>query len=434
MSRAAWSTIFLVAFAAAFKSVDSCPKMCECSQRADDELDVRCERGGLDDTDFYRLLEATPKSATSLRIAAPAHRPNAFRWSDNLNAFSRLRHLALINAAMPALSLSIHLPSLVTLELRGNAIESLQLQSFRKLPKLETLDLSHNRLVALPSGAFIYLRALRALSLAHNNFTELPTSLLRGPTALASLELDGARVSTTALNALFADVQTLRRLELNFCALSLPRVGQLRLDRVAELRRLGLAGNGERKARLRRQQSSIFSGLTAVPSAAFRALPHLETLDLAHNEIRTLEPCAFCACNISRVLLAHNLLGVSGGAIAREAFAEAKIRDLNLAYNLFDDFDASALGYATTSVQTLDLSGNTLRTIQPRHTAALSELRALHLADNQLVILPERWPAEFAHLQLLNLSRNSLSQLPGDELDATLVELQTLDVSHNELR
>ena len=78
--------------------------------------------------------------------------------SDNLNRLSRLRHLALIDCSMPALSQSIRLPLLSQLYLMGNDLEQIQLGSFVGMPMLEMLDLSGNRISALSTGAFIYLK------------------------------------------------------------------------------------------------------------------------------------------------------------------------------------------------------------------------------------------------------------------------------------
>lgn len=127
---------------------------------------------------------------------------------------------------------------------------------------------------------------------------------------------------------MFSDVEHLERLELNYCALSDDTVSTLRLERLPQLHRLGLAGNN----------------LSHVPSRTLRTMPLLETVDLSHNLIRRLEPCAFCGCNISHVLLAHNFLGVDREAIHQEAFADTKMIELDLSFNYLDLFDAGMLG------------------------------------------------------------------------------------------
>jgi Leucine-rich repeat (LRR) protein len=269
-------------------------------------------------------------------------------------------------------------------------------------------------LTVLPSGAFIYLKRLRNLSISHNNFTELPSSFLRGLSNLETLELDGNPIQTGHINNLFNDVPNLQRLEMNFCYLSDEKMPELLFNKVPFIKRLGISGNN----------------LTEVPSSSFRALAYLETIDLRHNEIRRLQPCAFCACNITRVFLGHNLLGVNPKSLNTEAFAEAFVKELDLSYNFFDDFEARLLGYAQGSVESLDLSGNSLPTLNPVYTQTLPSLKRLHLADNNFGQLPQVIPPEYNHLEFLNLSYNDLSELPED-MDRYFEALKSIDLSHN---
>lgn len=156
----------------------------------------------------------------------------------------------------------------------------------------------------------------------------------------------------------------------------------------------------------------------------------METIDLRHNEIRRLQPCAFCSCNITSVLLGHNLLGINPKSINAESFADTSIKELDLSYNYFDDFDAQLLGYAEGGLESLDLSGNSLPTLNPIYTRNLPSLRRLHLADNSFGQLPPILPPEYNQLQFLNLSHNGLSQLP-DGIQYYLKSLNALDLSYN---
>lgn len=282
-------------------------------------------------------------------------------------------------------------------------------------PINNTFTLANNHITVLPSGAFIYLKRLRHLAIAYNNFSELPSSFLRGPVNLEGLELDGNPLGQPGqINNLFGDVPYLKRLELNFCSLDDSKVAQIQLNKVPLVRRLGLSGNN----------------LTEVPSSSFRALAHLETIDLRFNQIRRIQPCAFCSCNITRVFLGHNLLGVNPKSINTEAFADVSIKEVDLSYNFFDEFESRLLGYAETSVESLDLSGNNLPTPKPVYTLTLPKLVRLHMADNKFGDLPPFLPPEYSRLEFLNLSRNSLTYLP-DNIDGYLNGLRSLDLSHN---
>lgn len=60
-------------------TIDKCPKQCECELQSDQTVAVYCNRGGVNDTVFYRILEFVPEHASLLKISAPIHRPNSFR-------------------------------------------------------------------------------------------------------------------------------------------------------------------------------------------------------------------------------------------------------------------------------------------------------------------------------------------------------------------
>lgn len=167
-----------------------------------------------------------------------------------------------------------------------------------------------------------------------------------------------------------------------------------------------------------------------VPSASFRALAHLQTIDLRYNEITRLQPCAFCSCNITEIFLGHNLLGVKPNSINVEAFAEVFAKKIDLSYNHFEDFESKLLGYAEASVEELDLSGNALPSLNPMYTQNMPSLTRLHVADNKFGQLSPI-PSEYDQLVFLNLSHNQLSQLPED-IHHYLGSLKSLDISHNQ--
>ncbi|KAI1731454.1 leucine rich repeat domain-containing protein [Ditylenchus destructor] len=399
-----------------------CPSKCECEQTSNginlhkESVAIYCHRGGLNDSDLLNILHtiSNPHTVQILDIRAPSERPNTFQWNDNVNRFSMLRKLVLSNCGIPALSQSIRLPNLIHMDLSGNRIDQLQIGSFIGAPLVESLDLSHNHIHTLPTSAFLYLKKLRRLSLSHNQLNDLPASLLRGPSALMELELDGNKLKAKQLNDLFTDVAELTRLEINNCGLNDEQVNALQLQRVPMLRRLGIAGNN----------------LTFVPSTNLRALELLDTLDLRYNSIKVLGPCAFCSCNISRVLLGYNLLGLTPNSIDPESFADTHMLELDLSHNFFDQFDSQILANAQHTLKILHLSKNSLQGFHGRLVHTLPKLTHLHLAGNQISSIPYLLPKTYAQLRLLNLSGNVLEDLPTN-MPGMLPWLTTLDLSYN---
>jgi Leucine-rich repeat (LRR) protein len=239
-----------------------CPSECDCEEITTDfkqSVTINCYNGGLNSTDFSKILENLSSTINILEIRAPASQPNSFEWNDNLNRFQRLERLSMINCGIPSISQSARLKSLQHLDLHGNHIDYLYMTTFAGLTSLELLDLSHNRLSNLPSGVFNLIKKLKFLNLAHNRLSTLATNLLLGPKNLHTLQLDGNKITAKQINEQFSDIKSLQRLEINDCGLGDDGISHLKLSKIENLKRLGVGGNN----------------LTKVPSATLRNLPNL---------------------------------------------------------------------------------------------------------------------------------------------------------------
>uniref|UniRef100_A0A8C9ZZ03 Uncharacterized protein n=1 Tax=Sander lucioperca TaxID=283035 RepID=A0A8C9ZZ03_SANLU len=142
--------------------------------------------------------------------------------------------------------------------------------------------------------------------------------------------------------------------------------------------------------------------LERLPSALL-ALTNLRTLDLQHNNLRTLEEL---------LSLAHL----------------RRLSCLRLAYNRVLALPASV--GVLRGLELLDLSNNQLQSLPPA-LFTLRHLRRLLLAGNLLEVLP----AEVKALQLLtelDLSGNRVESLPP-QLFSSCLELHILNVAHNSL-
>lgn len=138
--------------------------------------------------------------------------------------------------------------------------------------------------------------------------------------------------------------------------------------------------------------------------AALLALTNLRTLDLQHNNLRTLE---------EMLSLAHL----------------QRLSCLRLAFNRVLALPASV--GVLRGLELLDLSNNQLQSLPPS-LFTLRRLRRLLLAGNLL----EKLPAEVKSLQLLtelDLSGNRVEYLPHGLFNSCL-ELRILNVAHNSLR
>uniref|UniRef100_A0A0M3HXU9 LRRCT domain-containing protein n=1 Tax=Ascaris lumbricoides TaxID=6252 RepID=A0A0M3HXU9_ASCLU len=393
-----------------------CPPQCECEEVVEKgerhKISVYCHHGGLYQDDFFDIIKQISPKVTTLDIEAPPEKPNRLLWDDNLNRFKHLKVLRLVNCGIPAISRSLKLHSLEVLDLRGNNIDHITISIFSEVPSIKTLNLAHNLLSVLPTGAFTYLRNMETLSLAYNNISELSANLLRGHERLEALHLDGNHISVTQLNDLFSDVKQLQRLELNYCKIR--PVEKLRLDKVASLNRLGLAGNQ----------------LGLVPTMILGNLSQLSTLDLADNGILEIASHAFVASNITHLFLARNHLGKTRDAFRANCFAGARIVEIDLSYNELENFDSTIFGDSQSSIETLHLNGNRITHFSAKFTHNLTSLHRLHMADNEITQIPAALPAEYAQLTFLNLSGNALDDFP-DHSRQLLPSLVQLDISNN---
>lgn len=407
-------TLLIYVNTISFGHATSCPQHCSCNQ---DVTVVYCYGGGLNTTQFYQILEVINPEALELDIQAPNGKPNNFKWNDNLNRFTKLQYLTLINCGIPALSQRIRLPALKELNLRYNKIDTLQIDSFSGMSKLLTLDLSYNKITVIPSGCFVYLKSLTSISLSHNYFPELPSNFLFNPRKLLELQIDGSKLPVKQINDILNNVPNLKRLELNFCSLNDVKFSTIELKKVPKLERLGIGGNA----------------LTFVPSSRLRDLPELEIIDLSHNQIRQLQPCAFCSCNISTVILHNNLLGIDDNALHIETFAHVDVKDLDLSFNFFDQFESKLLGRAQHSIEKLHLSGNTITSIRESLINTLPKLTELHLSSNHLNEFPNSWPIEFSTLHFLNISNNHIKEV-SVHFKKWFPFLKVVDLSNNLIR
>ncbi|CAO4360786.1 unnamed protein product [Caenorhabditis nigoni] len=311
------------------------------------------------------------------------------------------------------MSRSIRLPSLEVLDLRSNNIEHATMSNFGGMPKLRVLDLSSNHLNILPTGVFTYLRQLRSLSLSNNTISDLSTNLLRGLNSLRVLRLDRNPIPIEQINDLFTDISQLDELYLNHCNLS--SISLLALDRIPQLRQLGIGGND----------------LKHVPSKELRSLSQLSVLDLSHNSIQEIPACALCNTNVSKLDLSNNLLGIAKGSQFNEdAFRNIPLRHLDLSFNHLDEFDSKWLGWAQEELTSIALSGNLMKHFDEVWTHSLKSLVHLEMAYNHIKYIPVQLPTRYYHLTSFNVSGNELSYLP-DNINTLLPNVKTLDISAN---
>lgn len=168
-------------------------------------------------------------------------------------------------------------------------------------------------------------------------------------------------------------------------------------------------------------------------SNAFTSLSQLQVLRLDGNSITVLPDNIFTGLSLDQLHLSRNLINPLTGC----TFCGSKVRLLDLSSNKLTSFTPIMLEPIANSLEWLNLDYNQQLIDPPSSLVALLQpLRRLrHLSIVGLRLnesLPESVFDGLRYLTFLNLSSNSFQELSG-RLVSTLVNLESLDISRNEL-
>lgn len=163
----------------------------------------------------------------------------------------------------------------------------------------------------------------------------------------------------------------------------------------------------------------------------FQRLSHLQSLNLAFNNLWTLPKDSLCdLVNLRKLNLSHNhILDTLDLGLENCEFPEIKVVDLS--HNQLTTFRQSDLR-APSNLQVLYLNANRLGILADNAFHQMTHLRELNLADNQLAALPPTLftTSSMKSLESLHLQNNSLTLLTP-ELFSGLNNLAMLNLSYN---
>ena len=354
----------------------------------------------------------------------------AFRGLD-----ASLKQLSITNGQLRSIPQNAlkQLKRLETLDLDGNQIDQLDSYAFYGLP-LTMLNLQSNKLHTLLEYAFGGLEhTLEELILMHNSLTSLPLIALRRLRKLKTLKLAGNIINELTDDG-FTRFTALQNLDLSNNRLT--SLNERSLITMPKLVSLSLASNR-------------LSSLTS----PFVYLLELETLDLSHNAIRTLNEQVFANLRNLRTLdlssnHLHNLptlllhplqnlreLYLSKNNLLRignQTFANnSQIQALFISHNGLSEIQLGTFSHLTT-MQQLHLSFNQLRDIQGSLFKANSVLRTLALDNNLIANLQAGCFQELVELRDLRLQRNLLKRIQRGVF-YSFPALQELDLEYNRI-
>lgn len=304
------------------------------------------------------------------------------------------------------------LTGLKTLDLSGNALESIPVSTFVSLTNLTSLNLQNNYIKSFTNGSFNGLTNLQTLDLTGNELTAITPGI--NVTALSNLQnltLDNNKITNIPGNA-FSSLKNLKTLNVRYNQADNMTVAANAFSDLSNVTSLSL-----RDAKLSTLTPEMFNGLakvsilnvsfnqlTAIPTGVFKDMPELVTLwggnneklqsiapnaftnlpklsmlDLSMNSMQTLQPGTFVGLPGLKTLTLHNgrvakieagvfdlpeltrlaLYGNSLNYIAPDAFVKLpSLTQLELQYqrgNALLNFDAV---HPLTTMTTLEIEQN----------------------------------------------------------------------------
>ncbi|ETN64579.1 GPCR class b orphan receptor 1 [Anopheles darlingi] len=358
---------------------------------------------------------------------------------------------------LPALTFdSLELIQIINLS--SNKIRAVHKNAFHDLPYLTYVDLSYNELQNVSEGAFSFLPSLLSVDLVHNALTTLSLKVFRQATnATTPMRLN---ISGNAIETLDGDVNSLLYVysldashnQLQDTSVFRALAFSLRILYLNWNNISALGNHAFGDLQILEVLNLAHNNISSLRRRSFAGLANLQEFDMSHNRIESLQIEQFSPLKKLRVLkLNNNRLRT----IPRDTFLNTRIEYLDLSYNQFTAWQATAfadIGFTLRSIQfdnnllefldpymftstqfllELNLAGNLIRTITEHSFANLNNLTVLDLSYNQL--MPVNFRELFQNvprLRVLSLRATGIYRLPT----LALPQLASLDVAQNNLQ
>ncbi|XP_043779412.1 leucine-rich repeat-containing G-protein coupled receptor 6 isoform X2 [Cervus elaphus] len=334
------------------------------------------------------------------------------------------------------------LPGLQSLRLDANLISLVPDRSFEGLTSLRHLWLDDNALTEIPVSALGHLHALQAVTLALNRIGRVPDYAFRNLSSLVVLHLHNNRIQRLGAHS-FEGLQNLETLHfydnpIQFVGRSafrhLPRLHTLSLNGATDIQEFpDLRGTTSLEI-----LTLTGAGLQRLPPGMCQQLPRLRVLELSHNRIEGLpslhgcqkleemppEPLLLNSGDFCQRGPSGLPVPAVGAGSPRPRAQQASCCPSGLQHNHIWEVRADTFRQLT-SLRSLDLSWNAIRSVHPAAFATLRSLVKLDLTDNQLSALPLAGLGGLVHLKLRG--NRALSQaFPKDSFP----RLRTLEVPY----
>ena len=326
------------------------------------------------------------------------------------------------------------LNALTTLNLSSNSLTMLEENTFASLTALTTLNLGSNNLMVLPPGIFSGvgnvdfsgLTALQTLDLSNNDLRELPDGIFSGLISLTGVDVSDNPATGDSLTLTL----TLRQVSLNELAVEVVQGVPFEVTATVSITGGTVATSTVTIAK-GSTQSNAFT--VTVDAATSSATISIDTP--VSNPLNILNGITNGDSGYEGFRLASGPgLTVQAGICDRtQAIYEAIVARINAATPSPGVMCNTVTDAQLLTITSLDLSTQSITnlTLELGDFDLLTGLTTLNLSDTGLSTLPEGIFSGLSALTTLNLSDNAFTVLPDgifSDLDAALT---TLDVSGN---
>ncbi|GCC35169.1 PH domain leucine-rich repeat-containing protein phosphatase 1-like [Chiloscyllium punctatum] len=300
-------------------------------------------------------------------------------------------------------SIPVVLESLKAVEklcMSGNYIETLCLQSLRRMPHIKQVDLRLNHITKLDVANVDFLQHVTHLDLRDNKLTVLDGTVFENIEVIHCERnyLTSLKVSGYFLKNLYAATNELEYID----AYPVPN----------NLTYMDVSRNK----------------LDSLPEWVFEG-KKLEVLDISHNQICELPAKLFCSSNLRKLLAGYNQL-----RRLPERFERTQAEVIDVQHNHLIELPSN-LFLKADCLRCLNASANKLEILPPSCMSeeSNSALQELYLTNNYLT--DKCVPLLTGHtcLKVLHLAYNRLQSFPASKM-AKLEELEEIDLSGNKLK
>lgn len=336
-----------------------------------------------------------------------------------VSRLTRLKFLQLRNFKMTSMpqGMLTDMTQLTHLAIHSSQMASLSASDLSGVEdSLQMIDLQANTFSVIPKSALSVLRQPFTLKLVQNAIVTLPARAFEGITHLEALDLtQNALASTSIHSEAFVGLEaSLKSLTMVSCQLNHPSLQALK--RLAKLEDLILYNNQ----------------ITSIPSGVFENMAHLKSVDLQDCSLSSISKGTFIGAKASLQTL--NLAGNIDMSISADAFQDfSLLQRLELDRASAANLDQSSLQPLASSLVFLSMKQMGLTPSRWAMLRPLDRLKTLQLTSNSLSTMEDMFFQHFDQLASLDLSQNALGDLPQQATFGLQGSLAEFDLRGNQL-